>query len=45
MNSKLLYKQNIINNFCNIYNIDKQELISNDSYYFRYICYKYNDFM
>ena len=45
MNSKLLYKQNIINNFCNIYNIDKQELISNDSYYFRYICYKYNDFI
>lgn len=45
MNSKLLYKQNIINYFCKIYNIDKQELINNELYYFRYICYKYNEFM
>lgn len=45
MNSKMLYKQNIINNFCNQYEITKQDLVKNDLYYFRYICFKYNDFM
>ena len=45
MNSKLLYKQHIINYFCKIYEIDKQQLLTNELYYFRYICYKYNDFM
>ena len=45
MNSKMLYKQNIINNFCNLYEIKKQDLVKNDLYYFRYICFKYNDFI
>jgi len=45
LNTKLHYKQNIISNFCKIYNINKTDLISSDIYYFRYICYKYNDFM
>jgi hypothetical protein len=41
----MLYKQNIINNFCNLYEIKKQDLVKNDLYYFRYICFKYNDFI
>lgn len=45
MNSKIHYKQKIIKGFCKTYDISKTELISNESYYFRYICYKYNDFM
>lgn len=44
-NTKLQYKQNIISNFCKIYNVSKHDLISSDINYFRYICYKYNDFM
>ena len=44
-NTKLLYKENIINNFCNKYKVNKNELILNNDYYFRYICFKYNDFM
>ena len=44
-NTKLLYKENIINNFCEKYKISKQDLISNNDNYFRYICFKYNDFM
>jgi hypothetical protein len=35
----------MINYFCKIYEIDKQQLLTNELYYFRYICYKYNDFM
>jgi len=45
MNYKIQYKQNIIKNFCKTYNISKTELIGNDNNYFRYICFKYNDFM
>jgi len=41
----MLYKQNIINYFCNEYEIKKVDLVKNDLYYFRYICFKYNDFI
>lgn len=47
-NTKLLYKQNIINIFCETYNISKEQLIENNcnnTNYFRYICFKYNHFM
>ena len=47
-NTKLLYKQHMINNFCEKYNISKEKLIENDCNninYFRYTCFKYNDFM
>lgn len=47
-NTKLLYKQNIINTFCEKYNINKEALIENNCNnvnYFRYICFKYNSFM
>ena len=47
-NTKLLYKQNMISLFCKLYNIEKEELVENNCnnvHYFRYICFKYNDFM
>ena len=47
-NTKLLYKQNIINTFCEKYQITKENLIENNCNnvnYFRYICFKYNDFI
>lgn len=47
-NTKLLYKQNMINLFCKIYDIQKEELVENNCNninYFRYICFKYNDFI
>jgi hypothetical protein len=46
--TKLLYKENIINVFCKLYGIYKEELVKNNCNninYFRYICFKYNDFM
>ena len=43
MSSK--YKNKIVHNFCKKYNINKKELLINDAYYFRYICFKYNFFM
>jgi hypothetical protein len=45
MSKKLQYKQNIIKNFCKTYNITKQDLVADNTNYFRYICFKYNDFI
>lgn len=45
MNLKLQYKQYIIKSFCQKYDINKNDLISDDINYFRYICFKYNDFI
>jgi len=45
MHSKIQYKQHIIKSFCQKYDINKNDIISNDMNYFRYICFKYNDFL
>jgi len=45
MNFKIQYKENLIKNFCKIYNVSKNDLLADENYYFRYICFKYNDFM
>ena len=34
----------ILHKFCKLYNIDEKELLTNDHYYFRMLCYKYNLF-
>jgi hypothetical protein len=45
MNSKELYKVNKLNDFYNEYEINKEELIKNKQFYFRFLCYSYIDFM
>ena len=34
----------LIHKFCKLYNIEETELSTNDHYYFRMLCYKYNLF-
>lgn len=45
MKTEILYKKNTIKSFCENYHIHKDELLKNDLYYFRYICFKYIDFI
>ena len=45
MNNKDLFKISKLNDFYNEYNISKEELIKNNNYYFRFICYYYIDFI
>jgi hypothetical protein len=43
--TKLYYKQKIMNNFFNNYGISKKDLTTDSINYFRYICYRYNEFI
>jgi len=42
---KKIYNKYIINNFCELYNITKNELNNNDHNYFRFLCFSYIEFI
>ena len=45
MNYENMYKINILTNFYDIYNTNKNELLDNSHIYFRYMCFKYINFI
>ena len=42
---KKIYDKNMINTFCELYNVTKYELNKNDHTYFRYLCFSYIEFI
>jgi len=45
MKTKNIYGISVLSNFYNRYNVNKEELIKSDHFNFRYLCFKYVDFM
>ena len=43
--SKKIYEKYVINTFCELYNVTKNELYSNDHIYFRFLCFSYINFI
>jgi hypothetical protein len=42
---KKIYDKNMINTFCELYNVTKYELNKTDHVYFRYLCFSYIEFI
>lgn len=45
MKTKNIYGISVLSNFYNKYNVNKEELNKSDHFNFRYLCFKYMDFM
>jgi hypothetical protein len=45
MNNDKLYEKYVLNKFYKYYNIDKNKLLKSNHEYFRYLCFKYLDFI
>ena len=45
MKTKNIYGISVLSNFYNQYNVGKEDLVNNNHLNFRYVCFKYIDFI